>query len=95
MPQSFLALAGFQEQFSLDSAMNMNIIIDDQMKMMLSCTKTNYWSLKDKIQIESDIHLAEFKVMDLDDINVGQLQAGKGGIELFQNPFLSFWLIFQ
>ena len=46
--------------------------------------------MKDKIQIESDVHLAEFKVMDLDDINVRQLQAGKRGVKLFQNPFLSF-----
>ena len=60
------------------------------MIMMLCCTKSNYSSLKDKIQIESDVHLAEFKVMDLDDINVGQLQTGKRGVKLFQNPFLSF-----
>ena len=60
------------------------------MIMMLCCTKTNYSSLKDKIHIESDVYLAEFKVMDLDDINVGQLQAGKRGIELFQNSFLRF-----
>ena len=58
--------------------------------MMLCCTKTNYSSLKDKIQIESDVHLAEFKVMDLDDIDIGQLQAGKRGVKLFQNTFLSF-----
>ena len=90
LPQSFLALAGFQEQFSLDSAIILIIKIDDQMIMISCCTKTNYSSWKDKIQIESDVHLAEFKVMDLDDINVGQLQAGKRGVKLFQNPFLSF-----
>ena len=42
------------------------------------------------MKLEADVHLAEFKVMDLDDINVGQLQTGKRGVKLFQNPFLSF-----